>query len=64
MIEDKLSDLKIIEELRNNTLSALIQKHSNLGGEWGIVKVSLNEVRYVLYEESKKMAQNIFGKVF
>ena len=54
--------LKLVKELRHNTLEKIVDKFGTGIGELSHMKLSIWDVRDILYDEAKKIAKIEFNK--
>lgn len=52
-----LEELELVKELRNNTLEAILKEYSQPGDNLNEIKVSIVNIKIILYDEAKKIAE-------
>ena len=57
-------ETKLIEELRDKTLESIIAKHGTVTGELSKMYLSILDVKVILYDETRKIAQRLFDEIW
>ena len=52
-------ELEVIKELKEKTLEQVIEKHGDIAGDFSKLYLSIWDVREILYNETKKIADRV-----
>jgi len=54
-----MKEIELIKKLRNRTLERALEKHGHITGDLREMKLSISDLREILYDQTTKLAEEI-----